>query len=256
MGKLLRMDLYRMRKAKSFWVCLILAFLFGLLSTPGVKLMTVVAGLVSNEKNLFPATADLSGIIKAPFPILNAMLALLSVNSFFYADVENGYIKNIAGQMPKRGYTIFSKFLAVIPHNLLFIIVGVGGNLIGTIVFQKIIVDGAVLEACGILLLKLLLIQSLCTILLLVTATFQSKSFGTVLAVLFGLGLLFLVYTGIDAGLDQLWPKKSFSIVSYMPDQLLDSASPDAVRSLVVSAVTIVIFLFPSIRIFDKKDVK
>ena len=37
MGKLLRMDLYRMRKAKSFWVCLILAFLFGLLSTPGVK---------------------------------------------------------------------------------------------------------------------------------------------------------------------------------------------------------------------------
>ena len=117
MGNLLRMDLYRMRKAKSFWVCLILAFLFGLLSTPGVKLMTVVAGLVSNEKNLFPATADLSGIIKAPFPILNAMLALLSVNSFFYADVENGYIKNIAGQMPKRGYTIFSKFLAVIPHN-------------------------------------------------------------------------------------------------------------------------------------------
>ena len=67
MGKLLRMDLYRMRKAKSFWVCLILAFLFGLLSTTGLKLMTVVAGLVSNEKNLFPATADLSGIIKAPF---------------------------------------------------------------------------------------------------------------------------------------------------------------------------------------------
>ena len=185
------------------------------------------------------------------------MLALLSVNSFFYADVENGYIKNIAGQMPKRGYTILSKFLAVIPHNLLFIVAGVGGNLIGTIIFQKIIVDSAVLEACGTLLLKLLLLFGNHLLsLLLVTATFQSKSFGTVLAVLFGLGLLFLVYTGIDAGLDQLWPKKSFSIVSYMPDQLLDSASPNVVRSLAVSAVTIVIFLLPSIRIFDKKDVK
>ena len=37
MGNLIRMDLYRMNKAKSFRVCLILAFVFALFSN--VKLM-------------------------------------------------------------------------------------------------------------------------------------------------------------------------------------------------------------------------
>ena len=39
MGNLIRMDLYRMNKAKSFRVCLILTFAFALASTPLEKLL-------------------------------------------------------------------------------------------------------------------------------------------------------------------------------------------------------------------------
>ena len=132
------------------------------------------------------------------------MLVLLSLCYFFYADVENGYIKNIAGQMPMKGFTVLSKFQAAIVHNLIFAAAGIVGNLIGTMIVQRLVVDGAVLDSIRVLALKLLLFQSLCAILLLVVFTFRSKSLGMILAVLFGLGLTSLIYLGINEGLAAL----------------------------------------------------
>ena len=256
MGNLLKMDLYRMRKAKSYWVCLILAFVFALAQTPFVWALDMISRMLSSEPSVFSKTADLTQIISNPFPMLNAMLCMLSVCSFFYADVENGYIKNIAGQMPKRGFTVLSKFLAVIPHNLLFMLIGVVGNLLGTIIFQRITLEGNLLESVVSFLMKFLLMQSLCSILLLVAGCFQSKSLGTVLAVLMGMGLLSLVYMGIDEALNQVWRNRGFTISSYMPDQLLGDANPKVFVSIIASAVTTAIFLPLGIRVFDKRDVK
>ena len=39
MGKLIRMDLYRMLKSKSFLVCLAIAFVLALVNAPVAKLM-------------------------------------------------------------------------------------------------------------------------------------------------------------------------------------------------------------------------
>lgn len=256
MVNLIRMDLYRMNRSKSFWVCLILAFALALSVTPVIKLLSVLARLLTEEADVFPASAKLSDIIGNPFPILNAMLAMLSACSFFYADVENGYIKNIAGQMPKKGFTILSKFLAIIPHNLLFMLVGVVGNLLGSMLFQKIAFDGGVAGSLGVFALKFLFIQSLCAVLLLVTSSFRSKSLGAVLAVLFGMGLLSLIYLAIDAGLSQLLPNMKFSLSEYMPDQLLRASAPKALDAILVSAVTTAVFLPLAIRVFDRRDVK
>ena len=256
MGNLLRMDLYRMTKAKSFWVCLGIAFGLALLQTPFLWGISLLSRMLSSEVPAFPKTALLSGIIADPFPLLNGMLCLLSACSFFYADVENGYIKNIAGQMPKRGFTILSKFLAAVPHTLLFMLAGVVGNLIGTVIFQRIVPDGEVMNGVLSFVMRLLLMQSICAILLLVTSSFQNKSLGTVLAVLMGLGLLYVVYSIIDSGINQLWQNKGFAIADYMPAQLLSRPKPPVPDSILVSAVTTAIFLPLSIRVFDRRDVK
>jgi ABC-type branched-subunit amino acid transport system ATPase component len=42
----------------------------------------------------------------------------------------------------------------------------------------------------------------------------------------------------------------------YMPDQVPRESSPEALRAVLVSAVTIGVFLALSIRIFDRRDVK
>ena len=255
MGNLIRMDLYRMNKAKSFRVCLILAFLFALFSTPLDRLMYTIGNLL-NVENLgaFPETENLCGMIGNSLSSVTALLALLSVVSFYHADMEAGYIKNIAGQMPRRGYSILSRFIASVVLNLVFMLAALAGNLIGTVALQRIVVDGSLLESAGLFLLRLLLLQSICSILLLVTASFRNKSFGMILAVVTGLPLLTLVYLAINTGLDQLF--KGFSIIPYMPDQVMREPNPDVIRAFLVSAVTIGIFLPLSIRIFDKKDVK
>ena len=156
--------------------------------------------------------------------------------------------------MPRKGFTILSRFIASVPHSLAFMLAGLAGSIIGTLPLQRIVVEGSVPESAGLFLLKLLLLTSVCSILLLVTASFRNKSLGMILAVLMGLGMTSLIYMGIDAGLHELI--KDVSITPYMPDQLLKEASPALIRSILVSAVTIGIFLPVSIRVFDKKDVK
>lgn len=87
----------------------------------------------------------------------------------------------------------------------------------------------------------------------------KSKSFGIVLAVLFGVGATSLLYSAIDSGLDLLI--KGFKIVPYMPDTLLGNpfdanGNLMVVRSVLSAAVIIGIFLPLSIGVFDKRDVK
>ena len=256
MANLLRMDLYRMRKAKSFWICLGIAFALALLQTPLAWGLSMVGRMLSAEALPFPGTVQMSNILRDPFLMLNGMLCLLSACSFFYADMENGYIKNIAGQMPRRGFTVLSKYLAILPHNLLFMVAGIIGNLIGTVLFQQILLDGDILDAAVTFLMKVLLIQSICAILLLVTASFQNKSLGTVIAVLMGLGLMSLIYMMIDTGLDQLFKNKGFSVSDYMPDQLLGQLKPPVLDSILVSLATTALFLPLSVHVFDRRDVK
>ena len=256
MVNLIRMDLYRMFKTRSFQVCLAFAFVLSLASTPlEVLLFNLAKSLTPEAETLpLPETAELSSMIQSPLSLLTTLLVMLSVVFFYFADMENGYIKNIAGQMPRRGFSILSRFIAAIPHNLVFMLVGLIGNLIGTVIFQRIVVDGPILESIGTFLLRLLLLQSVCAILLLVTASFRNKSLGMILAVLMGLPLMSLIYLAVNSGLGQLI--KDVNITPYMPDQVLKEEAPDALRALLVSAVTIGVFLPLSIRVFDKKDVK
>ena len=256
MGKLIRMDLYRMLKSRSFLACLILAFALALVNAPLAKLMFTLASSLSSEINeTFPAEMTLSGILSDPFPMMGLMLALLSLCYFYYADVENGYIKNIAGQMPMKGFTILSKFQATVVHNVIFAAAGIIGNLIGTILVQRIIADSNILDSIRVLVLRLVLVQSLCAILLLAVSTFRSKPLGMILAVLFGLGLTSLLYQGIDELLKPLFGPET-SIVRYMPDVVMSEKPLDTVKALLVAVVTGTVFLLPAIRIFDRKDVK
>ena len=256
MGKLIRMDIYRMFKSRASLICLGLTCLLALANAPFAKLMFTLATSLSSEiKDVIPTEVNLSAIIGEPFPLMSTMLVMLSLCFFFYADIENGYIKNIAGQMPMKGFTVLSKFVAASVHNIIFAVVGIIGNLIGSILVMRIVADGAVLDNIRVLVLKLLLLQSICAILLLVVSTFRSKSLGMILAVLFGMGLTGLIYSGISAGLGQIFGTE-VDIAKYMPDVVLGEKSPDTVKAILVSLVTGAVFLPLAIRIFDRKDVK
>ena len=255
MRNLVNMDLYRMWRSKRFWVCLAIVFVLALLSAPISKLIYSLALSFAPEGGEpLEMEVKLSALISDPFPVMGLMLVFLSLCFFFYADAENGYIKNIAGQMPLKGYTVLSKFLAAIGHNLIFVAAAIIGNLIGTLIVKHLVVDSGVLNSIWILFLKFLLIQCISAILLLVVSTFHSKSLGMILAVLFGLGLTTLIYFGIDEGLGMLL-RKDVDITQYMPDSVLKEEPFDTVKALLVSIIGGALFLLLSIRVFDRKDV-
>ena len=256
MGNLIRMDLYRMVKSRTFLFCLILFFALALATAPIAKLMYTLAATLSTEvTSTLPEEVPVSGILSDPFPLLGLMLLLLSLCFFFYADLEGGYIKNIAGQMPMKGFTVLSKFMAVIIHNLIFAVAGIIGNLIGTLLVQRIVSDSNVLDSIRILVLRLLLLQSISAVLLLVVSAFRSKSFGMILAVLFGLGLTPLIYMGINEAVKPLLGDAT-DIGKYMPDSVMNETPLDTVKTIPVAVVTSLVSLLPAIRIFDRKDVK
>ena len=232
------------------------ALLLALANAPVAKLMYTLANSLSSEINeTFAAEVNLSDLLSDPFPMMGLMLALLSLCFFFYADVENGYIKNIAGRMPMKGFTILSKFVASGVHNLCFAAAGIIGNLIGTVLVQRIVMDANVLDSIRVLALKLLLAQSLCAMLVLVVSTFRSKSLGMILAVLFGMGLTSLIYMGINEGLKPLFGEGT-DISKIMPDSVMNETPLGTLKALVVAIVAGAVFLLPAIRIFDRKDVK
>ena len=256
MGKLIRMDLYRMLRGRSFLVCLALTFLLGLGSAPFASLMLNLARSLSSEvTEVMDAEVKLSSFFSDPFPILGLMLMMLSLCWFFYADVENGYIKNIAGQMPMKGFTVLSKFIAASVHNIIFAAAGIIGNLVGTLLVRQLIMDVNVLEVIRVLVLKLLLVQSLCAALLLVVTTFRSKAFGMILAVVFGMGLSGLIYAGINEAVKPLFGEET-NIARYMPDTVMAEKPLNTVKSLLVAFGWGAVLLLPAIRIFDRKDVK
>ena len=256
MAKLIHMDLYRMLKSKSFLLCLLLSFVLAVSGTPVSRLLfTLTTSLAGDTTTLFPAEALFSSMLSEPFPLLGLLLLMLSLCYFFYADVENGYIKNIAGQMPMKGFTVLSKFIVAVVHNLFFVALNIIGNLIGTVFIQRIVMDAQVLDSLRVLALKLLLVQSLCALLLLAVTTLRSKSLGMVLAVLFGLGLTPLIYMGINEGLKPLFGQET-DISRFMPDTVMNEEPLDTLKALAVAIVAGAVFLIPAIRIFDLKDVK
>ena len=258
MSNLIRMDIHRMFKARSFKVCLVLAFLFGFLGIPLARLFSLILTFLPDSieiGELLPESVTISSILQKPFPGMNSILIMFSVCYFYYADIEQGYIKNIAGQVSKKGYTMISRYIAVILHNLVFIATGIIGNLIGTALFVRLIVDEEILKTLGSLGLRFLLLQGLCAILLLVTCGLGSKIFGMVLSVVFGAGLMSLLYLSIDTAVSLAF-KTKIAIEQYMPDQLMDQTAPALIPALPVAVLTIAVFLFLAVRVFDRREVR
>ena len=255
MLNLFRMDLYRMIRAKSFLIVLALSALLSLCSTPAKWALFQLARLIGGIDEGFGGTAQLSSILSNPYPF--AFLPMIAASLFFYADLEFGYVKNIAGQVPKKGYTVLSKFCASMVLSAAFALTAIAFNLIGTLIFRSISASSEVGQSLLALLMKLILMQACLSIVLFFVAGLKNKSLGLVLSVLMGSGLMALVYLGIDAGIIRLFGLKSaFSISNYMPDQLLGETYPDTLNAILVSAAVTAIFLPLSIWIFDKKDVK
>ena len=289
MGNVIRMDLYRLVKSASFKVCLIIVFLLNILDGPiekvGFNLTKKLAESADNKEEMLKElgewnnTFHFGNIVASQLGTICTAVFLLCIVYFCYADIKNGYIKNIAGQLPSRGHTVVSKFIVVQFTIFVFYTVTIIGETVGQLIIGRkmefdLFYAGAVDKETGIaeadkifsmgaafaeLAIKWLLLAGLCALILLFTTGIGSNVAGTIVAILCGAGFTSLAYLGITTGVNKLLKFKDFNLSDFMPDSLYRTNlfnEDCVVRALIVAVITIVVLMYCTINLYNKKDIK
>lgn len=261
MGNLIKMDFYRMFRSKAFIISNIVIFGINIIGKLlELLLFNLAKGLVDESEQaemVFDYTENLSSVFINPLWLsMMIIVILISAVTFSYADIANGFIKNIAGQVNQKGLTVISKFLVLCVHNLVFLCVGV----IGKVVSQFIIggnfkIDTADMPiAIATFLCKWLLLQALCAIILFVSTGLKNKTLASVIGVILGSGSLMILHLMIDSQVEQFL---KINLSEYDPSSLIQGGAGFMFANAIgVSLVVIAVFLPLTVTIFNKSDVK
>lgn len=278
MLNLLRMNNRRIFRSRMFAIAFLVILVTSIASAPVERaLMKAVVGFAvsveteskssESESENTAALGDALGnteaakvseIIADPFVItFLPLFILLLVVSFSYMDIENGFIKNIAGQQPKRSRVAVSKYLTIMLSNLVLMLTALIGQVISKYIVGKVEIDaGAIPQAVYTFGVRWLLLLSLSALLLFLTVGIGAKPLALVTAVLAGTGFLGLIYLGIDTAIQNMLHIQNLSLVDYAPDQLLTQPGYEGPRAVIVGITFSVVFMLLTVLRADKTDVK
>lgn len=278
MLNLLRMNNRRIFRSKMFAIAFLVILVTSIASAPVERaLMKAVVGFAvsveteskssESESENTAALGDALGtteaakvseIIADPFVItFLPLFILLLVVSFSYMDIENGFIKNIAGQQPKRSRVAVSKYLTIMLSNLVLMLTALIGQVISKYIVGKVEIDaGAIPQAVYMFGVRWLLLLALSALLLFLTVGIGAKPLALVTAVLAGTGFLGLIYLGIDTAIQNMLHIQNLSLVDYAPDQLLTQPGYEGPRAVIVGITFSVVFMLLTVLRADKTDVK
>ncbi len=261
MGNLVKMDLRRLFMSKVFYISMAVVGAFNILFQ--IVPPIFVRFLAPSE----PIHAQqVSDIVASPFTFTFLLiLMVISIVSFSYADIANGYIKNIAGQVRNKSSIVYSKFIAVGVHNCIFMVVSALTSLLGAAIISamgmmKLEMDGLMLQAFFTFFIKWMLSMAISAILMFFTTAVKNKTVATVIGVILGTGALGMVYFGLNQAIENIFHVENVEIQSYVPDQLINSVNAGTniavVNAIVVAVVCTVLFLVLTVKVFNSRDVK
>lgn len=256
MTNLIKMEWYKLRTTKMFYVLLCVVFGVNILINASIPMLM---RLIAPDQPV-KATA-IADVMSSPMSAGLLMLCVfMSAVSFLYSDFTGGFIKNIAGQVGRRGNIALAKFVVIGIHNLIFFIIGAFSNVLGTALGGTLAMDGNIGAALLTLLLKWLLSMALASVFLFITVGLNSKTFAVIAAVVFSVDALSLVYLGINTGISTIFKVQNVNVGHFMPDALMGSVNVAdgtlVLNALVVSAVFIVGFVLLTVKTFESRDVK
>jgi|GEM_PF-832963 len=269
MGNLLKMDFFKLRKIKLFWISGIILLVVNVILPIISKLFADLLLRICEQSGDTTALADalqlveimkqpylLSDIFRTSFGGLSVLLILIMISavSFSYADITGGFVKNIAGQIPSRGYLAISKWIVIMVHNLVLMVCCMAGALIGQGVSRGINADSQIGEGLLEFFAKYLLLGGVCAFLLFFTTGICKRVLAIVLSVILSTGSLSIIYLPLNFGLSKLF-NAEIDITKYAPDQMLTFTKINPWVALAEAAVLTVLFLFLTVTIMKKRDV-
>ncbi len=256
MANLVKTEWYKLRTSKMFYILLAVVFT---VNTAAAAIMPTLEKLFS--PNHQANKVELSNAIASPFIVgLLMIVVFISAVSFLYSDFSGGYIKNIAGQVGNKGNIVISKFIVIGIHNLIFLAVGALSNVLGNAIAGQLLIDSDIFPAILTLLIKWLLSMSISAILLFMTMGMKSKTFASILGVVFATGTLSIVYLGLNNAISNIFHVAGFDLAEFAPDTLMSTVNVMknalVINAIIVSVVFIAIFISLTYMTFKKRDVK
>lgn len=271
------MDLYRLKKQKTLWIFSIIIFAVTFIVPLIVKGFTMLlnnmmqvsvealdaqsAMEIEAMNSALIQRVNFSDILCMPFGGLSSLIIFFLVFSaaFYHADVGHGYMKNLAGQIPRVSMLSLSKFLVMLIPLFTMVLTGLLGTFLGDLLAFGVNFDGKIGMGLLELLTKLLMAWAMSSLAMLFSAGLRIKSLGVIMAVFLGAGIFSILYAPLSFGIQQLFKVYDFYINNYVPDQLFSvnmQLSGISLLNGVISSVIVIGFsLLLTILLNQKKDI-
>lgn len=249
MLNLIRSDLYRLFRMTSFWVVNI--FLF-------IEAVFICIGMTMDNASSFTGNLE---ILSSGLPL---MFTGVFVALFTASEYKNGYIKNIAGNIPDRLMLLASKLvvsavciLTAFAITLVTLLVG-GFIVFGASYSFEGLTVGSFLAFIGI---QLLLHLAVCAIIILVTALTRSGAAGCITSFVISTGflseLITLAYTLF--AMNDILPKDinpgDFMVMPYLMQVTASNEQSFIIAACIAGAAYFIVFNVLSAITLKKKDI-
>lgn len=280
MFNLIKMDMHRLLHSKATWI--ITCFVIGL-AVFSVTMTDSDIELMKEDPSIAEETIDgrqvgiyveadpqwIEGDIESGSIIsvemrsqLLAILCVIFAALFTNADYKNGYIKNIAGQFPRRKQLIASKFI-VIAFQVFFMVAVFAAVIVvsGFVLWGERFCIGSVADILKYLGVQYLLHLGMATFIMLLCTLTYSAAFSMTGGILLCSGLAVPVYALINKTVNGMKEGLVFDINRYLLDGNItmldfDSGASVMMRGAAVGGVFIIASVFIAMIIIKKRDIR
>lgn len=278
MLNMIRMELYRMVRMKSFWVIMIIVGFMNVITVAmndaimdNEEIQQAIAaaegskdspaaniGMNVSVKRNSDGSYDFLELIGAA---ARGMLCALFVGIFTVlyatADFSTGYIKNYGGGVKHRYHMVFSKATGVLAYTLLFFAVFIGSSCLGAVVAGRRLVFASAAKTIEIIGMQLLLHMTFGLVIMALCLVVRNNLISMIISVCISANVFLVLYSLIDKGLKKLGWKKA-AIENYtVSGRILKYGADDAKMLgstlVVIAAFTVASFLIGSV-CMSKKD--
>lgn len=281
MINLIKMDLYRLVHSVSFWIMIAVTVALAVFSTGMTKYdLDLVAE--EGESSLRPEedTQMFGVVVETNYEWLDGeigfdelvsvdlasslvlILPVIFIPLFVNGEQKNGFVKNIAGQLPNRGMLAVSKlFAAAVQVFVIFVIYCLSVAAAGRFYFGERFVIGSVTDFLFIFVLHYLLHVSFGAVVLMLTVVLKNSAFSMVFGILCCCGISMLAYNLINIAVHFISKVSEFDISKYMIETNIECVrsglgQSDLFRIILVGFGFLAASAMASAAVMQKRDIR
>lgn len=184
------------------------------------------------------------------------------VSIFVYAEQKNGYVKNIAGQLPNKWMLVLSKTMTVALQVLvMFLMIGISMFLVGKICFGERLVFGSFMDLVKVFGGQYFLHFGFACLILCLCLIFKSVALSMTLGILISSKVVTMLYFAVNKLAEGLFKVKDFDMSRYtiemgISEYTLSAADSDVHRIFIVALVYVAAAVLTASVVVQKRDVK